>query len=631
MNPDSMLTCDLLITMDTLSAWRDDLLQPAHAAQLAQHVSTCDACREKIATFDTIASLLRHQRELEPGNRIRRAVHAGIAQQRQRSPFMPHNRIVWGSTATAILLTVIFAVVLRFLANHPTTSGNITVPNFVGQQYGAVKSQAHNLNLQLDVHTVPSTDAQQGEVLTQNPPPSTKVKPGVTVKITVGGGTDFVLVPDVIGKDPTTACSLIENAGLKCIVAAQQVQSTSVAAGLIAKTDPAAGEGISKTISPTVVLYISSGNDTPGPVQNITVQNPAIASGMKVVYVTNNDVWLSIGGSTAQQLTHLNLQGTKLFWSLAWSPDQTKILAVTTNITSSSSSSQGWVISLPAGTVAQLPASATVASTGVLSLPYWINDHLIIYYNPNTPSAHLAEFQVFDTMTQQVIHTPFDTILMPHAPIVANGQLYFVNPSIPNTQCETGVVERYDPATNTMTQFLSLLGSATEQGLPIGGIDVSGDGQTIIAATVGTSSAGCQTNPKYTPIALQRADGTVTPLFTTISQQTIPPTPFLSPDAGHAAIPDSNGFAQENIATKQIYHNQADTSSPSAPYPGNSSNTALATWFGKATPGLYEEVAQNLSDGTLNDILLDYVALDSNAAMQPVMKLNVQAAAFAHN
>lgn len=71
--------CALGLTTDTLSAWHDEDLRHDDMQRIREHITTCAACRQRLAGFELVARALGRQRELEPGDRVWQAVQSRIA------------------------------------------------------------------------------------------------------------------------------------------------------------------------------------------------------------------------------------------------------------------------------------------------------------------------------------------------------------------------------------------------------------------------------------------------------------------------------------------------------------------------------------------------------------------------
>jgi hypothetical protein len=124
MTPET-LTCTANITPDQLSALRDGALPMAEAQRLREHISGCPACQARLADYNTLATALRQQRELEPGERIVEGVRARLASgsaPQRRLPRLPRpSRRLWAGLATlapVAAIILLFVYVFGGLAGH---------------------------------------------------------------------------------------------------------------------------------------------------------------------------------------------------------------------------------------------------------------------------------------------------------------------------------------------------------------------------------------------------------------------------------------------------------------------------------------------------------------------------------
>lgn len=130
------LICVEGVAPERLSALRDASLAPDEAQRLREHVAGCAACRARLADYDTVASVLRQQRELEPGERIISGVRERLATQRAPMPRIRQlrpSRRLWASLATlapVAALILLFVYVFGGLARgpHPATGRTPTAP-----------------------------------------------------------------------------------------------------------------------------------------------------------------------------------------------------------------------------------------------------------------------------------------------------------------------------------------------------------------------------------------------------------------------------------------------------------------------------------------------------------------------
>lgn len=124
MTPET-LVCAENISLERLSALRDEGLSPAEERKLRAHIATCPACTARLIDFDRVASALRAQSELEPGDRILNDVHAALAAPHSARSHVRLPRRLWTRVATlapVAAIILLFVYVFSGLAGrfHPT-------------------------------------------------------------------------------------------------------------------------------------------------------------------------------------------------------------------------------------------------------------------------------------------------------------------------------------------------------------------------------------------------------------------------------------------------------------------------------------------------------------------------------
>jgi beta-lactam-binding protein with PASTA domain len=137
-----------------------------------------------------------------------------------------------------------------------------TVPQVVGLTEQEARTAISDARLTMgDVGTEASSSVAEGEVLRSTPAAGATPECGSTVTIVVSSGPDTCTVPQVVGKTPDEAVTLIQKAGLRVSEGDAEASST-VTEGNIARSDPAAGE--QPECNSTVTIFMSSGPNSVG-------------------------------------------------------------------------------------------------------------------------------------------------------------------------------------------------------------------------------------------------------------------------------------------------------------------------------------------------------------------------------
>jgi serine/threonine-protein kinase len=128
----------------------------------------------------------------------------------------------------------------------------ITVPNVVGADPDDAKTQLEQVGLVVDpnIDEEEVEDADQvGKVTSQNPPATSQVAKGSTVKLAVGKKKQDPTVPDVVGEDFDSAKAKLENANY---VVKKQEQDSDKPEGQVIAQDPSGQQPEGTTITLTV-------------------------------------------------------------------------------------------------------------------------------------------------------------------------------------------------------------------------------------------------------------------------------------------------------------------------------------------------------------------------------------------
>ncbi|HEX9037297.1 MAG TPA: zf-HC2 domain-containing protein [Ktedonobacterales bacterium] len=221
------LVCQANIALDTLSALRDAALPAAEAQRLRAHIPTCAACQARLADFEAVASALRSQRELNPGDRILNGAHARIAGRSapsfhgMRMLDMTNKRRLWAGLAA---LAPAAAIILLF----------VYVFTGIGHQSRLATTPTPNKTL------VPTTTPSVVQVPTFTPSvPAEQAwrsfKPAIDVTFKPSGTTEFI--PDVFSSDLTSIGGVLFDAANSGPQPAQLAYYT-IATGQITKLSP---------------------------------------------------------------------------------------------------------------------------------------------------------------------------------------------------------------------------------------------------------------------------------------------------------------------------------------------------------------------------------------------------------
>ena len=137
----------------------------------------------------------------------------------------------------------------------PPPPASKSVPDVTGQAQEAAQRQLNSIGFKSRVVYVPS-DQPEGTVVSQSPGGGSSAKVGTRITLNASLGPSPAagqVVPKVIGADPQTAISRLENAGFKV---QQLTQKTSVSSqnGKVVDCQPAAG--VHAPAGSTVTIYV---------------------------------------------------------------------------------------------------------------------------------------------------------------------------------------------------------------------------------------------------------------------------------------------------------------------------------------------------------------------------------------
>jgi beta-lactam-binding protein with PASTA domain/tRNA A-37 threonylcarbamoyl transferase component Bud32 len=130
-----------------------------------------------------------------------------------------------------------------------------TVPGVIGQQLEDAQAAIEAAGFTVRIESQEKDNAEENEVVDQDPDPRTEAPTGSEVTLFVNSGPGSVDVRDVRGRTEADATSLLEDDGF--VVTVRQQADDDVAAGRVVGTDPPAGS--SRPRGSTITLIVSSG------------------------------------------------------------------------------------------------------------------------------------------------------------------------------------------------------------------------------------------------------------------------------------------------------------------------------------------------------------------------------------
>jgi hypothetical protein len=228
MSTGTIPACTLGLTVEVLSAWRDESLPRAERARLAAHLASCPACHDRLAQYDAIAAELRAQPVPVPDARLWAAVRAGMAGGARSSRSMARARPsaprVWkglAAVAAALLLVAGFGQVLHLLTAGRGTPSAARTPTATTGPISALRWQPATFPAGFDAAQTPSPSAPTGGVIRTiavSPatgdtayacaPPQPGQGPHPLVWVTQDRAAHWTRLTDVPSEGPVDTCAI---------------------------------------------------------------------------------------------------------------------------------------------------------------------------------------------------------------------------------------------------------------------------------------------------------------------------------------------------------------------------------------------------------------------------------------
>jgi serine/threonine protein kinase len=165
---------------------------------------------------------------------------------------------IWAGVTVMVAVLIALAFWVSNLTTPPIgTDLSIEVPNVVGQQYDVGEQTLADKGLIPNRFDTADTDVPVGEIISTDPPATTRVAEGEVIRVYVSQGKASVDVPRVENLSAEAAVAAIEAAGLT-FAATNQENHASIPAGTVIRSDPESGSSAKQ--GDPVTLYVSSGN-----------------------------------------------------------------------------------------------------------------------------------------------------------------------------------------------------------------------------------------------------------------------------------------------------------------------------------------------------------------------------------
>lgn len=180
-----------------------------------------------------------------------------LEDQNRRNLNQSKNRKKKNSIPLIIIGTILVIVVgisLGYLGmkKFAENSNNISIPNVVGAKADDAKAQLESLGLKV-LEVTEESDQEKGLVLNINPSPSTEVKKGSEVKLTISGGVSQVKVPNFEGMNLDSVRDTLSTIDLKLGNVTYEYNN-NVARGQVITQKPYADTEVEKDSSVNVVI-----------------------------------------------------------------------------------------------------------------------------------------------------------------------------------------------------------------------------------------------------------------------------------------------------------------------------------------------------------------------------------------
>ncbi|MCL2881320.1 MAG: PASTA domain-containing protein [Coriobacteriia bacterium] len=161
-----------------------------------------------------------------------------------------------GFIRLVIICAVGVLLVAASLSLYALTGLSTKTPALVGLQENAARENVRKHRLKLAIGQRLYSSEPKGTILSQNPRAGSRIQTGSAVVVSVSGGTEQVVVPDLYGLSKDEAVTRLEDLGL---LVSDISEASQMRAGTVISTSP--GGGTRLRIGDTVVLHVASATE----------------------------------------------------------------------------------------------------------------------------------------------------------------------------------------------------------------------------------------------------------------------------------------------------------------------------------------------------------------------------------
>lgn len=172
-----------------------------------------------------------------------------------------------GIAVTIVVIIIVLAVKMGLLFSGDNSSGGTTettttvsedgsieVPNLLGYTYDEAKEKLNELGLGIKKDTGYTSLYDEGKIFEQSVDAGEKVTANTQIIVTVSLGVETFNMPDVTGKDKSTADATLTGKGLVLTYAYKETDDDTLI-GTVVSTSPVAGTSVKSGDEVTVTIY----------------------------------------------------------------------------------------------------------------------------------------------------------------------------------------------------------------------------------------------------------------------------------------------------------------------------------------------------------------------------------------